>query len=113
MTLPSILFDVGAIGGVATQQVTPAEATIRDGAQFVQARRVNIPRRVWTLAWDVAPRAVADAVLDLYRRTFGGALPMTFSSPDSEGVFAVRFDDLSWTQNKARSASFTVRLLEV
>lgn len=116
MALPSIVFNVGCIERVGTTQVTHAESTANQAAQFVAARRVNGPRRQFVLTWGAAPMETIDAVVDLYDRTFGGALPMTFAAPNLEGVFAVRFDQrpsLQWTQNSDRVASVTVRLMEV
>lgn len=115
MALPSITFDVGVIDAIGTVQVTMAESTIRDAAQFVQARRVNSPKRSWVLTWNSVPMESVEAVLDLWRRTFGGASRMRFVAPDQEGIFAVRFapGGLRWTQLSHRLGAMSVVLAEV
>lgn len=116
MPLPTIIFDVGAIGSLGTRRVTTHETTTRDGAQFVQARRVNPPKRQWRLSWGGTPLVTFDAAMDLWTRTFGGATAMTFVPPDDGVAYAVRFagqPSLTSARLGHKSVTFSVDLVEV
>jgi hypothetical protein len=116
MPLPSIVFEVGPIAAISTREFTPNESSTRASTQFVQARQVNTQRRRWRLSWGTAPLVTAEAVLDLWRRTFGGASRMLFVPPDSTGSFAVRFGGeptIAWSQTGSGTAQMTVELVEV
>lgn len=82
--------------------------------QVMVARQISPEgRRVWSLSDREAPVETVQAILDAYKRTFGGAKPMTFVSPE-DGQVRTRFRTAPlWSMNTRRSVGYRFELEEV
>ena len=71
--------------------------------------------RVFTLQWENATKAMKDAILQFFKDTLGGCLPLKWVPPNEVNWIRVKFveDSLKWTRKTGVQYSLSFQFKEL